>query len=174
MPIKPQPMGDLLVVIPGIMGLALSIGDKPVWGLSGKAIIGNILSLGKNIGRLTVPDNTGDNDPKDGVTATHLLPDLHLLPGLWSIDGYGKLVKDLRSRFALYEAREGQPRNLLLFPYDWRLSNVLSAKKLAYTADRRLDQWRKQSIYKDAKLVLICHSMGGLVARYFVVLLLSL
>lgn len=167
MPCKPQEMSDLIVVIPGIMGSALSIGNKPVWGLSCKAIIGNILSLGKNLDRLALPDGIGDNDPKDGVFATHLLPDLHLLPGLWSIDGYGKLVHYLRSHFILDDVGEKKPGNLMLFPYDWRLSNVVSAKRLAIVVERELERWRKVTSNKEAKLIFICHSMGGLVARYF-------
>jgi triacylglycerol esterase/lipase EstA (alpha/beta hydrolase family) len=44
---------------------------------------------------------------------------------------------------------------------------LLSASKLAETASRGLDRWRKYTQNPDAKLVLICHSMGGLVARWF-------
>jgi hypothetical protein len=46
----------------------------------------------------------------------------------------------------------------MLFPYDWRLSNVLSAIKLAETASGELDRWRKRTQNPDAKLVFICHS----------------
>jgi triacylglycerol esterase/lipase EstA (alpha/beta hydrolase family) len=77
------------------------------------------------------------------------------------------LVNGLKARFTLTEASTTQPGNLLLFPYDWRLSNVLSAIKLAETAPGELDRWRKHTQNPDAKLVLICHSMGGLVARWF-------
>lgn len=76
-------------------------------------------------------------------------------------------MKDLKTRFTLNETSADRPGNLLLFPYDWRLSNSVAAKKLAETAPRELDQWRKYSGNSDAKLVLICHSMGGLVARWF-------
>jgi hypothetical protein len=130
-------------------------------------MIDNLLSLGRNIQHLVLPQGIGDQDPNDGVSATRLMPDLHMLPGLWTIDGYGKLVNGLKGRFTLNEASANQPGNLLLFPYDWRLSNVLSASKLAETASRELDRWRKHSHNPDAKLVLICHSMGGLVARWF-------
>lgn len=167
MPPRPQPMTDLLVIIPGITGSVLSHNGKEVWGLSGEAVVGNLLSLGRNLKRLKLPEGIGDSEPDDGVQATRLMPDLHLLPGLWTIDGYGKLEEHLRDRFTLTAVTEEQPGNLLLFPYDWRLSNVVSAKRLARVAERELDRWRAHSNNPEAKLVLICHSMGGLVARWF-------
>lgn len=167
MPTQHQPMPDLIVIIPGITGSVLSKDGKEIWGMSGEAITGNLLSLGRNLKRLKLPDDIGDNKPDDGVLATRLMPDLHLLPGLWTIDGYGKLIDYLRRRFTLTDATEQRAGNLLLFPYDWRLSNVVSAKRLKQDAGRELEKWRIQSNNPDAKLVLICHSMGGLVARWF-------
>ena len=162
-----QPMRDLIVVIPGILGSVLEREGKEVWGLSGQAVIDNLLSLGRNIQHLALPQGIGDQEPNDGVSVTRLMPDLHMLPGLWTIDGYGQLVNSLKGRFTLNEATMNQPGNLLLFPYDWRLSNVSSASKLAETASRELDRWRKHTRNPEAKLLLICHSMGGLVARWF-------
>jgi pimeloyl-ACP methyl ester carboxylesterase len=163
----PQAMPDLIVVIPGITGSVLERNGKEVWGLSGEAIARNLLSLGHNFKHLAVPQGIGDQEPNDGVTATRLMPDLHMLPGLWTIDGYGKLVNYLKSRFVLNEATGDRVGNLLPFPYDWRLSNVISAHKLAEVALRELHRWRVHTRNPDAKLVLICHSMGGLIARWF-------
>jgi hypothetical protein len=42
-------MPDLVVVIPGILGSVLEREGKEVWGLSGQAMIDNLLSLGRNI-----------------------------------------------------------------------------------------------------------------------------
>jgi hypothetical protein len=162
-----QPMRDLIVVIPGILGSVLEREGREIWGLSGQAMIGNLLSLGRNIQQLALPQGVDDQEPNDGVSVTRLMPDLHMLPGLWAIDGYGKLVNGLKGRFTLTVASANQPGNLLLFPYDWRLSNVVSAGKLVETASRELDRWRTHTQNPDAKLVLICHSMGGLVARWF-------
>ncbi len=162
-----QPMSDVLVVIPGIAGSVLESSGKEIWGISGQAIFGNLLSLGRNVKQLNLPKDIGDNEPNDGIRATRLMPDLHLLPGLWTIDGYNRLIKFLKDRFIVSEPTEQTPGNLVLFPYDWRLSNVISAKQLSHVADRALDRWRKHTSNQDAKLVLICHSMGGLVARWF-------
>ena len=92
-------MRDLIVVIPGILGSVLERDGREVWGLSGQAVIGNLLSLGRNIQHLALPQGIGNQAPNDGVSVTRLLPDLHMLPGLWTIDGYGQLVNGLKSRF---------------------------------------------------------------------------
>ena len=47
------------------------------------------------------------------------------------------------------------------------LSNVVSAKRLETAVLPELERWRKHTGNPDAKLVLICHSRGGLVARWF-------
>lgn len=160
-------MTDLIVIIPGITGSILAKDGEEVWGLSGATIIKNLLSLGRNLKNLQLPQDIGNEFPHDGVKPIGLMPDLHLLPGLWTIDGYGKLVHNLRKRFQLTFATESHAGNLLLFPYDWRLSNVVSARQLAHVATRELERWQTLSNNPDAKLILICHSMGGLVARWF-------
>jgi hypothetical protein len=126
-------MRDLFVVIPGSLGSVLEHYGKQVWGLSRQVMIGDLLSLGLNIQHLALPEGIGDEEPNDGIRGTHLMSDLHMLPGLLTIDGYGKWVNGLKDRFTLSEASPNQPRSLLLYPYEWRLSNVLSAGKLAET-----------------------------------------
>jgi len=54
------------------------------------------------------------------------------------------------------------------FPYDWRLSVEHNAGELAKLVVWHLSRWRAHpSGSADAKVVLVAHSMGGLVARYF-------
>jgi triacylglycerol esterase/lipase EstA (alpha/beta hydrolase family) len=54
------------------------------------------------------------------------------------------------------------------FPYDWRRSIIESAAALAETAGDHLERWRRHAKGSgDAQLSLVCHSMGGLVARYY-------
>jgi hypothetical protein len=91
-------MRDLVVVIPDILGSVLEREGKDVWGLSGQSMIDNLLSLGRNIQHLALPQGIGDQEPSDRVSATRLRPDLHMLPALWVIDGYGKLVNGLKGR----------------------------------------------------------------------------
>jgi len=175
-------MGDVVVVVPGIMGstLARRKGDRltPVWAPSAGVLVNAIRTLGNNIRSLTLPEDVGDGDPKDGIQPTGLVPDIHVVPGVWSINlGYSKLVDWLVKTFHLlpYEpgidlTDEDRPiPNLICFAYDWRLSNRLNAERLKTTVEPVLESWRAQdSELHDAELVFVCHSMGGLVARWYV------
>jgi hypothetical protein len=53
------------------------------------------------------------------------------------------------------------------FPYDWRLSNRYNARRLLDQAKRRLREWQRDGGGPDARLQLVCHSMGGLIGWYF-------
>ena len=60
--------------------------------------------------------------------------------------------------------RCGKPRRV---PYDWRLSNRLNAPAPERQARPRARSVAETFQKSEAKLVLICHSMDGLAARYF-------
>jgi Lecithin:cholesterol acyltransferase len=70
-------------------------------------------------------------------------------------------------RFTLATATDEHADNLVEFPYDWRLSNQLNAQRLSEKVIPILARWRQSTKNPNAKLIFICHSMGGLVARYF-------
>jgi pimeloyl-ACP methyl ester carboxylesterase len=82
-------------------------------------------------------------------------------PVLQGIEPYNGLLQAARRYVAHADAvRE--------FPYDWRLSVEHNARELARVADDHLTAWRAHPTgSRDARLVLVAHSMGGLVARYF-------
>jgi len=85
-------MGDVIVMLPGITGSVLQRDGKDVWAPTAGAGIGALLSLGKNVKGLALTDDPPDvDDLGDGVVATRVMPDVHLIPGLWKIDGYSKL-----------------------------------------------------------------------------------
>lgn len=157
------PVTDLVVVLPGIMGSVLARDGHEVWNhtlaVAGRHAIGRLGELE----RLAVPPGTGDADPGDGVEAVGLIAGLHVLPGVSAIDGYGPLLGFLERRLGL-SPRDG---NLLPFPYDWRLSVRLTARRLAALVEPALAAWRAHSGNPDAKVVFVAHSMGGLVARYY-------
>ena len=127
----------------------------------------NLTTFGKALNAIALPDGIGHNDPKDGVSAPRVLPSLYMVPTFWKADGYGRLVRHLKARFTLTSAAQDQAGNLLEFPYDWRLSNQLNAQQLSETATPVLERWRQSTKNPNAKLIFICHSMGGLVARHF-------
>jgi triacylglycerol esterase/lipase EstA (alpha/beta hydrolase family) len=121
---------------------------------------------------LTLEEGIGDNPAGDGVRPVSLMPDLHVLPGIWSWNlGYDALLGWLRSRLALVDAPPDlpeRPANLVTMPYDWRLSNRYNGRRLKSIVEPALERWRAQGgEFADAKLVFICHSMGGLVARWY-------
>jgi pimeloyl-ACP methyl ester carboxylesterase len=132
-----------------------------------------IRSFGASIQSLTLPADLGDDHPGDGVEPLALMPDLHLLPGLWSANiGYSRLLDWLTQRFTLVPPDPkdpAKPANLLPFAYDWRLSNRYNARRLSAVVEPALERWRALAeANREARLILICHSMGGLVARWYV------
>jgi len=164
---------DVVVVLPGIMGSTLSKNGKLVWAPSAGAVLNAITTFGQNISKLKLPEGIGDNDPHDGVKPVSLMPDLHLLPGIWSAHlGYSNLLDWLRSKFHFIEpvsdALDYIP-NLLPVAYDWRLSNRYNGRQLKAIVEPALERWRDQGReFAEAKLIFICHSMGGLVARWYI------
>jgi hypothetical protein len=155
---------DVVVVLPGIGGSVLSKDGKEVWGTSSGAIWSAIASGGGSIKALALmaPDDPTRDDLDDGVTATGLVRDLHIIPGLWKIDGYSGMIARLQSALGLEIGK-----NLFEFSYDWRRDNRVSARRLQRLCRQWLDGWRQASGNLQAKLVFVAHSMGGLVARYF-------
>jgi pimeloyl-ACP methyl ester carboxylesterase len=156
-------LGDIVVLLPGITGSILSKDGKDVWAFSGGALARGLFSLGGSVKELALVEDPSDvDDLGDGVTATRLIGDVHLIPGLWKIDGYSKIAITLQSAFDL---TRGQ--NFFEFAYDWRRDNRVAARRLARQSQAWLRAWREASSNRDAKLILVGHSMGGLVARYF-------
>jgi hypothetical protein len=163
-------MNDVIVVLPGIMGSTLHKDGKPVWETSSGAIVNGLRTLFRSVTSLRLPDDIGDHHPGDGVTAQGLVPDIRMPLGLWTFDlGYSKLVDFLKETFDVNTDAASGPRNLLTFPYDWRLSNRYNGELLRDVVEPALEQWRAQGGKNtNAKLVFICHSMGGLVARWYI------
>lgn len=147
-----KPMRDLVVVIPGITGSRLKRGERILWGLSPTLLAKALLTNDAFCDAL-------EPEPDDIADAT--IPDLTVLPGYWKIDGYQKVAERIQSDFAVEPER-----NFFTFPYDWRLDNRIAAHELARRCHAWLRQWR-ETTNPNAKLILIAHSMGGLVARYF-------
>jgi pimeloyl-ACP methyl ester carboxylesterase len=157
------PVSDVIVLLPGITGSVLQKDGRDIWALSGGAAVRALTSLGSSIKGLKLDDdNPAADDLGDGIVATRVIADTHLIPGLWKIDGYGRIAKTIRDEFDI------QPGvNFFEFPYDWRRDNRVHARRLARESWDWLKQWRERSGNDDAKLVLIAHSMGGLICRHF-------
>ncbi|HET8625358.1 MAG TPA: hypothetical protein VFM14_17495, partial [Gemmatimonadales bacterium] len=158
----PHEMRDIVVLLPGITGSVLKKNGKVVWGFSGGTIADTLLTRGGSLrdALALTGDSPDREDLGDGIVADSLAPDLHLIPGLWKIDGYSRVADTILERFAV---REGE--NFFRFPYDWRRDNRAAAQRLAHQSAEWLR--RRRTTVPDAKLILVAHSMGGLVSRYF-------
>jgi pimeloyl-ACP methyl ester carboxylesterase len=152
---------DVVVLLPGILGSVLSKDRQEIWANSRGTLFQALLHGTGPLDDLALEDDRpDDDDPGDGVTAERLVGDVHMIPGLWTIDGYSKVSAKIRG-FEGVVPNE----NFFEFPYDWRRDNRVASRLLA----RRTKTWldRRRETYPDAKLVLVAHSMGGLVARHF-------
>lgn len=172
--VRREPVEDLVVVVPGITGSRLAVDGKEVWGPSAGALLKGITTFAGTVKALALPRDLGDSAPGDGVSATGLVPSLHALPGVWPlVDGYGDLLGWLERTFTLRRPLPGDrpdtPVNLIPFAYDWRLSCRYNAARLAGRVDEALGRWRASAPHRGEAMVhLVCHSMGGLVGRYWV------
>lgn len=158
-----KPMPDVIVLLPGITGSVLQKDGRDVWAPTASSLLAALFSLGKSLDVLKLGSDPVDRDDLgDGVKATRIVPDVHLIPGLWKIDGYTKVSLAIRNTFAVETNR-----NFFEFPYDWRRDNRVAARQLAVSAHGWLKEWRESSGNANARLILVAHSMGGLVSRYY-------
>jgi pimeloyl-ACP methyl ester carboxylesterase len=151
---------DLVILVPGILGSVLADADgKEVWAPNAAAIWRLIGSAGGSIEALELRADGSD----DGIRATALVSDATLIPGLMKIDGYTHIEQLLCRQLQLVPDEDFRT-----FPYDWRRDNASNAARFKASALAWLAQWRARSGDQDARVVIIAHSMGGLIARYFV------
>ncbi|GHJ37782.1 hypothetical protein [Streptomyces sp. TS71-3] len=156
---------DLVVFVPGILGSRLTREGRDVWNQSRHALF-RLRQPGRLLEGMALPAGIGDDRPEEShrLVADGLLRSPDAMPGLLSSLGY----PDVRA--ALGDLAEGQ---YVPFAYDWRLSNRLTARDLEARIQRELARWRERvgAHYPDRadepKVILVCHSMGGLIARYY-------
>lgn len=153
---------DAVVVLPGIMGSSLveaESGDV-LWGLDDAGWLINAWTTGTALRRLAVTDD--ERTGRTGrIRAVGLLRFPAFAPVLKGFEPYTALLTGIGRVLA-------HPDALCEFPYDWRLSVQHNAGELGRRVKWHLDRWRAHPAGSaDAKVVLVAHSMGGLVARYF-------
>lgn len=166
-----QKLRDIVIVLPGISGSVLQKDGRDVWAISGQAALGALTSLGGSIRQIRLgQDDPTLDDLGDGITAPRMIMDAHLVPGLVKIDGYTQTIRALTDHFDVTTGAldgSGPPANFFAFPYDWRRDNRVAARKLKQLIDRELPRWRQHSGASNARVILLAHSMGGLIARYY-------
>ena len=152
---------DIVIFLPGIAGSTLVRGEKVVWNISSGFILKTLREHELDV--LTISSESDDLDLGDGLQAGEVIGGISMIPGLAKMDLYGSFGRMLRESVGL---RLGE--NFFPFAYDWRRDNRVSARKLAAFVDDKLAAWRKSSGNQAAKVILIGHSMGGLVSRYYI------
>lgn len=150
---------DAVVVVPGIMGSELydTVLDRYIWGLRPGWYARAWGPAGTGLAPLapTEEELTGDTGR---VRATGLLAVPAFAPVFAGVEPYTPLVRALRELVR-------HPAAVLEFPYDWRLPVAHNAGLLAEAVHRHLVAWRAHSGRSDARVVLVAHSMGGLLCE---------
>jgi len=156
----------LYVILPGIGGSVLTRGRGPaasiVWG--GPKELAH---------RLLDPSGLEVGDD-DGIRATAAISDWRILPGWSVIDGYAGLVDEV-SRVTGLGVDWGDPdrpddnAQIAVVPYDFRRGCADLAATLDDNISRRLRRFGDEYSWAD-RVVIIAHSMGGLVARHWAAL----
>ncbi len=102
----------------------------------------------------------------DGVPGERLVP-WQIYESLWGVDYYREALRSLEENGGYRIGDIHHPRpgdNAFVFLYDWRRDNVDSARQLA-AAITRLKRLRGDP---EERFDLVAHSLGGLVARYYI------
>lgn len=131
-----------VIVVPGILGSRLCDQNNTVlWG-------GTARTTFKTFHRLDL-----SVEHPEPLHPCGIVTEVQVLGPLYSVDGYEKLVDSLQAfGFTLN-------KDLYVFDYDWRLSNVDTAQALQRFIDAKLPANQKFSI--------VAHSMGGIVTRLY-------
>ncbi len=152
-----------VIIIPGIIGSRLvdSETGKMHWGVLRAR---QIIFLSER-GDVALPiDKLPISENKDTIVSKGIIDKYELPIGIIQF----KVYRDMLDMFEEVGYRLGDiknPRpgdNLFVFDYDWRRDNVESARLLAERVENIV---RKTGNSK--KFTLVAHSMGALVARYF-------
>ena len=166
-------MRDMVVILPGITGSVLQKDGKDICAISGQSFWQILTSLGDSIQQLKlIYDDPEAESLGDGIKPIRIARDIHLIPGLEKVDGYTKTSRLITDNFDvitgnIYEDADDKAANFYHFPYDWRRDNRANARILKKLLDKRLKTWREFSGNQEAKVILLAHSMGGLVSRYY-------
>jgi len=169
-PLVPDTSPDAVVVVPGLMGSVLADAQtgRTLWGFTDLRWYVRAWTTGAGLADLRLTDQ--ELQGRYGrVKATGLLRMPAYARIFAGFEPYTKLVNRIRAAAA-------HPAAVLEFPYDWRLPIAHNGHLLAEAALAHLARWRAHQAHevarrrhptgRPAQLVLVAHSMGGLLARY--------
>lgn len=133
-----------VVFIPGFMASELWRGDELLWP--------NVMTM------FTTPE-LYRYPSKEPIQAPRLVSEMVIVPNFIKLERHNELGDFLCEGLG-YE----RGKDFLEFPWDWRLDLRVVARHLA----ERIASWREQVSEGQHPITLIAHSMGCLVARYYV------
>ena len=146
LPKKPATM-----FIPGMMASVLK--DKD----TGKIIYGNVLQ--GLIEELELPiDGKTLRDDKDEIVAGEVVKTFKYIPGVLELDLNEQIRQVTHKVAGFHPGQDG-----FSYAWDWRRDLVEAAQQL----DRKIEGIKIKTGQPDLKINLVCHSAGGLVARYY-------
>lgn len=168
---------DAIVVVPGIMGSALKDAERgaTIWGFRDPRTYLSLWGPKAGMARLGFTPAELDalaQDRYDPAKA-RVQPDGFIrfpafAPFAGGFEPYTDLVSALKGAAA-------HPDAVLEFAYDWRLPTRLNSRLLAAAMRDHLNTWRSTKEHaaarrhdpyqRDAEVIIVAHSMGGLVAR---------
>ncbi len=156
-----QRLRHLIVIVPGIGGSVLSGPDGAQWATTAAAFAGRLIRPGR-LDLYRAPE----------LQPTGLIDTFTAFGGLWHLPGYDGLESHLRRTFrdpVVHVHRHGVPvpRNtdVMMFPYDFRRSVRAAAEQLAAAVTDALAGTHHSA--RRRRVIVVAHSMGGLVARYW-------
>jgi hypothetical protein len=156
-------MRPMVVIIPGILGSVLSLPDDTAVFGPGRT---GMIRAGISPQVLRVEDGPD-------LVATDVVRSMMWVPPFAATSfGYGDLIDAVTAQIpnasvVVSDARDPnpQPADVVIFPYDFRLGVVHAAQRLRDDLTARLKDLTASA--KQRRVVVIAHSMGGLVARYW-------
>jgi len=147
-----------VILIPGLMGSRLaSESEGEIWpGSLGDLMFSNYERAALEINPNTLLPIPGDVSAT-GITGKFAGRDFYdsIITALETAGGFSRAVPGQRP--------EHQGRLYYIFTYDWRMDNVQNVRQL----DDFIEQIRIDHDNPDLKVDIVAHSMGGLIARYY-------
>ncbi|NOZ08395.1 MAG: hypothetical protein GXO91_05905 [FCB group bacterium] len=162
--------GTPIIIIPGIMGTQLvdPVTGNMVWGkmINLRAVDPHRALLDTALDGLELPtDRHPITANRDRLVPKSILTEFEIINRIGEV----KVYRDLVNAFSRCGLKPGdiercrQQENVYLFPYDWRRDLVETAQLLA----ERIRQIQQVSENPRQKVTIIAHSMGGVIAKYY-------
>lgn len=151
--LAPRTPASRVVFIPGIMGSQLvdRSDNQVLWGDA--SMLNWLPRIPEWLSRM----QQGNGIDQPGSVAPVSLTRIDVPGQRFDINPYSSIVVSLRQQLG--------NANVLIFPYDWRLSNEFSALRLKRFLEA---QWQDAANDPSRRGTIIAHSMGGLVARWYI------